>query len=337
MPLIGIIRGFGEGYAATGYIIKLIKAINRRFRSKIRFEEVPLGDCVEYGSSLTNEAISLMQGYDCIYIGDIYSPSNPVDYTYKNIAYALSNNIEYTCISGFNNHCEIDVSIASYFDGGTNLRESTTNADGSVETRICSSYSITNIVKNVSRACENSRRRLAFVKDGDNEYCADAFYKSFERFVLPLSNFRLLKFTLRDICREMLFDPGQFDFIFASPSFSEMAIGIYEFVMKDGFAFYNKYKNEKAVYALRSLQTNSACGDYTPSLCSYIIAFCDMLKNEFHMEKEAGHVRKAIDYAIASGVCCETGEAFISAVIEELNRPVTTKYSKSAPKSRYIR
>ncbi len=332
MPLIGIIRGVGEGYIATGYIIKLIKALNRRFRSKIQFEEIPCGDYVEHGAELPPNALDALREYDCILTGDFCSPSNRVDYTKEDIALLLSANTEYTHISGF----EVDVCIASYFDGGYKMREGGQTKEGCIETRVCPAFSLSNIVKNVTRLCEKRRRRLAFVKDSDNEYCADMFHRAFESFALPLSNFKIVKYSSRDLCRDILYDASVFDVIFSSSAFSEAVLGAFEFILKDKFAYYKRYNSEKTVYALTALQANSACGDYVPSLYSYIIALSDLLKDEFNMQKEASHLRRALEEAMKVA-SYETGEAFIEAVINSLQKPITTKYSKAAPISRYIK
>lgn len=337
MPEIGIIRGFGEGYIATKYIIKLIKALNKRFRSHIKYAEIPCGSCIDHGTSLSPEALRELNNYDCIYIGDFYSQSNPVDYEAKDIAYALSANIEYTHVSGIREKSDVDVCIAAYFDGGSKMREVSQTGEGCTETRVCSAYVISNIVKNVSRYCEKRRRRLAFVTDDDNGYCAAMFLRAFESFVFPLSNFKLTEYTSREICRDILYDPSVFDVIFSSPAFSQTVPGAFEFIMKDNFTFYKRYNSEKTVYSLHALQANSACGDYLPSLYSYIEAFCDMLNNEFNMQKEAAHLRRATEEAINLGASCDEGEKFLNAVIAALYNPVTTKYSKEPVVSRYIK
>ncbi len=332
MPLIGIVRGVGEGYVATGYIIKLIKALNRRFRSKIQFEEIPCGSYELHGAELPDGIGSLLYKYDCILIGDFHSPSNNVYYTQSDIAHLLSANTEYTYISAF----DTDLCIASYFDGGFKMREGSRTVEGCMETRVCSAFTMSNIVKNVTRLCEKRRRRLSFVKDSDNEYCADMFYRTFESFALPLSNFQIVKYTPREICRDLLYDMTYFDVIFSSTAFSETVLGIFEYKLKDKFAFYRRYNGEKPIYAVRATGANSHYQDYVPSLGSYIIAFTDLIKYEFNMTKEAAHLCRALEEA-STVSSFEEGDKFVAAVIEALQKPVTTKYSKTAPKSRYIK
>lgn len=337
MPTIGIIRGFGEGYNATYYIIKLIKALNKRFRSRIRFEEIPCGDYVTYGSSLSAEALSAMRMCDCVFVGDFKSGANPVEFTYGDIAVMMMANTEYTHVSGFDNFSDIDVCFASYFDGGFKIREGEISVNGCSETRVCSAFTAHNIVKDVSRFCENRRRRLAFVTDGDNAYCADMFYHNFESFVMPLSNFRFVKYSPRELCRDILYDASMFDVVFSSPSFSETMLGVFEYLMKDKFAYYKKYNGERAIYVLEAVQSNSDSGDYMPSLYSYIVAFCDMIKNEFNMDKEASQIRRAMEDALKNGAKSESGEEFINEVINSIQKTVTTKYTKAAPVQRYIK
>lgn len=335
MPHIGIIRGFGEGFVATGYIIEIIKALKRRFRTKLTFSEISLGDYLKYGSELDGDAVSEMGKYDVIFAGDMKSKSNPLEYTIADIAMVFGCDVEYTCISGFGENASVDVHIASYFDGGTKLREGTRDAGGCSETRICSTYSAKNIAKYISRRCEDRRRRLCFVKDGDNEYCADLFYSRFEDYTLPLTNFRLINISTDDIIYEMLYNPSQFDTIFASKTFSDMAWGIYKAKMQSDFAAYNKFARQKNIYSLRSIAENSP-SDTVLSMNSYIIALADMLNCEFGMSKEAESLRLALEDAVRTGFSPFDGAAFINKIIELIQRPVTTKHLKRTPKKHYI-
>ena len=337
MPLIGIVRGFGEGYIATEYIVKLIKALNRRFRSSIRYELLECGDYITHGAELSDKAINQMKECDCIFISDFESKHNRVEYTSSDIAYALCANVEYTHISGFDKYAELDLCIASYFDGGFKMRDGSNTIQGCTETRVCSTFAISNVVKEVSRKCEARRRRLAFVKDFDNEYCADFFRQFFKQFVLPLSNFQFIEFSPRELCNNILVAPLDFDTVFASRTFSDTIQGIAEYLTKDKFTCYKCYNSEKTVYALHSVQSNSACGEYVPSIYSYISALCDLLKKEFNMQKEAAHLRRAVDAALAKGADCNTAESFVEEVINSLSLPVTTKYSKRPPAVRYIK
>lgn len=337
MPLIGIVQGFGEGCIATGYIIKLIKALNRRFRSSIRYEILDCGDYITHGAALSDKVMNRIKECDCILISDFESLHNPVEYTSSDIAYALSANIEYTYISGFDKYADFDLCVASYFDGGFKMRDGSNTTQGCTETKVCSTFAISNVVKEVSRKCETRRRRLAFVKDFDNEYCAGFFRHFFKQFVLPLSNFQFVEFSPRELCNNLLIAPSDFDMIFASRTFSDTIQGIAEYLMKDKFACYKCYNSEKTVYALHSVQSNSACGEYVPSLYSYIASLCDLLKNEFNMQKEAVHLRKAVDVALGVNTDCNTAESFTRAVISALSLPVTTKYSKKPATVRYIK
>lgn len=335
MPAIGIIRGFGEGYIATDYVIKLIKALNRRFRSKIQYNEIPAGDYINYGCSLNEKVFSAMKECDCIYVGDMSSRANPLDYTYENLGAAFSNNIEYVCVTGLGDKAHIKVNLASYFDGGVSLRDGERSPHGCSETRVCSTYSIMNIVRDVTRKCELDRRSISFVKDGDNEYCADAFIQHFENVTMPISNFRFETYSIRDIVQEIMYSPSKLSTVFASRTFAEMALGIYASLMKDNFTFYTKYENQKAVYALRSLGNNSFSGEYLPSLCSYIVALCDLLKNQLYMDKEASHLYSSMEKALDKGFSPKESDAFVDAIITELQVPVK-KYRKKQPTNRYM-
>ncbi|MBQ6794583.1 MAG: hypothetical protein IJO83_00395 [Clostridia bacterium] len=332
MPSLGIIRGFGEGYIVTGCIIRLIKAINKRFRSHITYEEIPCGNYIEHGREIPEEIAENIKEYDCILSGDFASDTNPISYTEGDIAYALSANIEYTYVS----MADTDICIASYFDGGFKMRDGKNTREGSSETRVCSAYTALNIVKDVSRLAEKRRRRLAFVTDADNEYCADMFSNSFESFTMPMSNFKMVKYTSGEICHDILCDIAAFDVIFASKAFTETTLGVFRFLMKDKYASFKKYNSEKPFYTVKAAETNSASGDYTPSLYSYITAFSELLKAEFNMEKEAVSLQRALLDAMEFA-SFESGEEFTDKVIELLQRPVKTKYSKAPEKSRYIK
>ncbi|MBQ8002025.1 MAG: hypothetical protein IJ297_01125, partial [Clostridia bacterium] len=124
MPIIGLIRGVGEGEIATGHLIKLGKALNRRFRSGIKFEELAVGNCIKYGYELTGEAIESMRKYECIFSGDMSSTANVLNYSICDIALSLSNDTEYTSVSGFGDYAPVDIHIVNYFDGNSKLRYS---------------------------------------------------------------------------------------------------------------------------------------------------------------------------------------------------------------------
>lgn len=338
MPLIGIIRGFGEGEVATGYIIKLIKALKRRFRTKIDYCEIPLGNYIKYGDSIDSQVVAQMRSCDVIFAGDMYSRENPIAYSVNDVAMALDNNIEFACISGIGSDETIDIHIASYFDGGFALRDGVRTVDGCRETRICSTFSAMNIVRSVSSMCENSRRRLFFVKDSDNEYCSDLFYSKFSDLTLPLSNFRLFNYTISDICYEMMYDLKQFDYIFASKTFAEYAMGICRFKMQNNFASYYKFGDQKSVYTVKSINDNSPAGNYVPTMKSYIAALCELLKTEFNLNKESCALRRCMNDAAMKLPLSDDCDEFIAMIKEELNKNLTSTYNTSKPvKSRYIR
>lgn len=328
MPLVGIVRGFGEGEVATGYIIKLTKALRKRFGTKIQLEEIAVGNCGEYGCDLKSDEIGRMRKCDCIFAGDMSHNANPIDFTIEDIAMSLDNNIEYTCIQGIDKMAHVNMHIASYFDGGFSLREGIREVHGCTETRVCSTFSAKNIVKSVSDKCGERRRRLSFVKDGDNEYCAKLFYDKFCDYTMPLSNYHLLKFNIRDITYEIINNPGQFDTIFASKTFGEYVKGLCLCEMKEEFTAYRKFAEQINVYSVDAVEDNSPTKDYTPSLSSYIVAFADMLRDEFSMDKEATALNFAIRGVYERKISPYNGEEFISAIIEELQKPLKGVYSK---------
>lgn len=337
MPMIGIVPGFGEGEAATECITKLIKALNRRFRSSIRFELLDCGDYILYGSTLTDAVLNKMKQCDCIFVSDFESKHNRVEFTKSDIAYALSANVEYLYVEGFNEFAEINLCVASFFDGGFRMRDGITTTEGCEETRVCSAFTMSNIAKEVSRKCEARRRRLAFVKDSENEYCADCFRRFFQQFTLPLSNFQFVEFTPREFSKSFLDYQTAFDTIFASKTFADTIEGVAEFLMKESYAGYRHYNSEIPVYTVSSVQSNSACGEYIPSICSYIAALSGLLKNEFNMEKEAVQLRKAVDITLSKAIDFQNSANFVNAIIDALNAPVTTKYSRKPINSRYIK
>lgn len=337
MPSIGIIRGVGEGYNATGYIIKLIKALNRRFRSKIKIEIINAGDYIRHGPTLSSDEMSKIRCCDAVFSGDIEMKENLIEYSICDIALALDNTIEYDCIEGIGDKGTVDVLIASYFDGGAKLRYNNSNEDGCSETRICSTHTAMQVVKNVSRECENRRRRLAFVTDSDNEYSAKLFLKKFNDFTMPLPNFQLIKFPIEDITYEIMFDGTQFDVIFASKAFADYARGMYNAILKEKFASYVRYAKAKGLYYVKSGCMNIAsCGE-AESICSYIMALCDLLRREFDMIKESEHLIRALEIVLNSTVSVLETEEFVDKIIAELDAKVTTKHSKTVKKKIYIK
>lgn len=336
MPEIGIIRGYGEGFVTTGYIIKIIKALRRRFRSKIQFKEIPLGNGLKYDTDLDDDIISDMRKFDAIFAGDMESKSNPIDYGIEDIALSLGNLVEYVCIAGLDEHDSIDIEIASYFDGGFKLRDGIRTVDGATETRVCSTYSAMNIVKFVSQRCEDRRRILTFIKDGDNEYCADLFCSKFESFTLPLSNFKMFKTTVSEVTEEIIYNPTQFDTVFASKTFAEFAAGLYKAMLNDQCVTYRKYAYSKSVYSVKSHWDNGECGNSIPCINSYITAFADLLCDEFNMQKEACALRRALNNTNKKGVSSYNGDEFIKCFVKELDAPIRTKYSKNPTPKRYV-
>ncbi len=335
MSQIGIIRGYGEGWVATGYVIKLIKMLNRRFRSNISYVELPIGDCVEYGCNLTKENIEAMRQCDCLFVGDLSSKANVLNYSVNDIALSLSDDTKYTVISGYGEYSSVDIHLANYFDGGFALRDGDRTPDGVHEVRVCSMYSAQNIARAVCRACEVRRRRLAFVPDGDNEYCAEMFAKKFDAFSAPLSNFRFMIFKAEDIIRELMDNPAQFDTIFASDTFCEITRGIFKAKMGKSMTAYNKFVRNKPVFAVRAHESNSQSGSYVPSLYSYITAFGDMLCEVFGMEKEATVLKRAMDEAILFGDN-DDAESIMEQINKSINKPLKTKFPKKDVKTRYI-
>lgn len=337
MPHIGLIRGVGEGYLATGYIIKIIRALNRRFRSKITFEEMKVGDCARYGYRLTDGAVLRLRECDAVFSGDITSKSNPIDYSVEDIALALDACVEYNIIRGLEKHSDVDVCIASYFDGGSRLRHGEETPDGCSETRICSTYTAMQIVKYVTRECENRRRRLAFVSDADNEYCAKLFLRKLLDFTLPISNFRVTDFEAENMTFEMLFNPSQFDTVFASKAFSDHARGLYKYVLGEDFASYRRYGKSKSLYYVKGMYFNATSATEVPSICSYIFAFSDMLKREFNMHKESEHILLALDMVIKSGISAFETDKFVNEFIEEMNMPSERRHNKPLQKKIYVK
>ncbi|MBQ8003306.1 MAG: hypothetical protein IJ297_07690, partial [Clostridia bacterium] len=199
--------------------------------------------------------------------------------------------------------------------------------NGVCETRVCSTYSAVNIVKAVIKTCMERRRRLTFVKDSENEYCSDLFVRMFEEFALPLSNFRLLRFSIDDITREMYDNPSQFDTVFASKSFADFTGGLLRAKLGKKVSIYSKFLRSVPVYAVKAIEGNSYTENYLPSLASYVTAFGDMLRDIFGMEKEAAVLRNAVNEALNLEDYTNP-EAFFKCIEENLNNPVTTKYPK---------
>ncbi|MGM9552394.1 MAG: hypothetical protein ACI3XA_09095 [Clostridia bacterium] len=328
MPLIGIIRGTGEGYYSTGYLIKIIRALNKRFRSKIKFLEIPLGDREKYGYELNHEAIDKITGCDCLFVGDFSSFSNDVDYSIDDIVMALSCDTASLSLNGTGKDSSVNVCIHSYFDGGTNFRDGQKTVEGTLETRVCSAYSAMNIVKYISRKCQERRRRMYFVQDSENEFLSDMFYKNFESYIMPQSNFHLYKYEIKEICTEILRRPNDFDTLFASKTATDAIWGIYSGLLGGNLASYTFYGRNFPVYHVKSVCANLSSEGETPSLSSYIIALADMLYAEFGQAKEQASLRGAVEILTRENYSVKVGDMFTELVIEELQKKVPTKYTK---------
>ena len=336
MAHIGIIRGFGEGYVATGYIIKLIKAIKRRYRTKLTYEEIKLGNAIEYGDKLKSSDISLMRECSFIFSGDFTSPFNPLEYSVDDISIALGNNAEYGYVVGLGEKSDVDIQIASYFDGGAKLREHAETQDGCVETRVCSTYTAMNVVKSVTRSSEKRRRSIAYVKLGENAFCDKMFRYHFENTVFPLSNFRFTVYSTENLISEMIEAPMHIDTIFASRTLIDMAFGLYRVKFGKNVTFFRKYTGGKTIYACCAREGNSHCGKSVPSIADYIMAFSVALNNELNLEKESYYLKLAVSDAINKNVSTVDGDKFINAVIEYLEKPVETKFRKKTSGKNYI-
>lgn len=337
MPRIGIIKGFGESEKASELLCRLIKALNRRFRSKIEIREMPVGNYELYGTDLTSDSIARMFDCDAVISGDIEAKSNFIDYNISDIAAALRCDTEFLHIKGIRSRASVDVRIASYFDGGIACRDTAAAADGCRETRLCTTFAVMNIVRFICRECEERRRRLVFVKDSENEFYAKLFYKYFEDFVFPIPNFYIVKTTAADIAEEVLLSPSDFDTIISSKSVSDMLFGIYRFIMGEDFTAYYRFEREKSLYYIKSLCHNAGFGTSVPSFDCYISAFSDMIKEKFGMEKEEFCLKNAAFHAHEKGFSADNAEEYLSEIIRELDKPMTTKFKKHRSARVYIK
>lgn len=336
VPKIGIIRGFGESEKAMGLLCGLIKALNARFRSKIEMCELPIGNYELYGTDLTGDSIAWMRSCDAVISGDIEARSNFIGYDKSDLAAALRNNIEFLYIKGLGVHSSTDIRIASYFDGGTAYRDSGSTPDGVTETRICTTYAIMNIVRFICRESEERRRKIVFVKDSENEFYSELFYKYFEDYIFPISNFYIIKMSAENISEEVLYSPNEFDTVFASKTVSDMLFGIYRFIAGADFSAYYRYEKEKSLYYVKSLCNNADFGEALPSFNCCITALSDMLEREFGMRKEAFCLRKAAALAAERGFGTDNAKEYLEEIIKELKKPMTTKFKKQKPKRVYI-
>lgn len=337
MPRIGIIKGFGESEKAAELLCRLIKALNRRFRSKIEIQELPIGNYELYGTDLTGDSIAQMFSCDAVISGDIEAKSNFIDYNISDIAAALRSDTEFLHIKGIRNHSSVDVRIASYFDGGIACRDTDATADGRRETRLCTTFTVMNIVRFICRESEERRRKLVFVKDSENEFYAELFYKYFEDFIFPIPNFYIVKTTASDIGEEVLLSPSDFDTVIASKSVSDMLFGIYRFIMGDDFTAYYRFEREKSLYCVKSLCHNSDFGASVPSFDCYIAALSDMIEEKFGMEKESFCIKNAASHAYEKGFSVDNAEEYLNEIIRELDKPMTTKFKKHKSARMYIK
>lgn len=337
MPGVGIIHGYGEAERETRLLAELIAAVNRRFRSRLSAIELPIGNCEKYAAELSDEAVSLFRDCGAVFLGDISARANLIDYTVSDIAALLGNRIEFLCVRGNGNHAGIDVNIASYFDGGAPCRHSRSGRDGCFETRTAPRKALMDAAAFICRECERRRRKVVFVKDSENEFLADMFYKCFEDFIFPISNFYVIKTEARDICEDALFMPEDFDVIVASKTTTEALYGVYSFIMGEDFNAYYRFAGSKSVYFVPSLRGGAAFGRNVAAFDSCVTALGDMLENEFSMKKEAFCLRTAAAAAAENGFASGNAEEYLREIIKELGKPMTTKFKKPSSKPIYLR
>ncbi len=326
MPVIGIIRGTGESYVATGLVIKLIKAIRARFRIKLDVIEIPLGNRESFGYELTGEALKLIKSCDALLTCDLSDILKDIEYTNEEIAFNLNNNIKCLKIKGSGKFSMLDVCIASYFDGGFKMRDGEKSLDGCFETRVCSTQTAMDVVKAICTMSEKRRRRMCFVEDSENEFSKDLFYRYFESYILPLPNFHLYRYKSWEMLSEIFANPTTIDTIYTSLSTMDSIYSVYKNLLGKDFMAYFFYADKFPVYEVRSFCANMCFNNEVPTLASYVCALSDLLNCCFGMRKEQVHLKCALDKAIEDGFDAKNGEAFVVKIKEELKKPVKTKY-----------
>ncbi len=332
MPRIGIIAGRGESQESLEEILKLIKALRKRFDSDIKTAQIEAGCYELYGFELTSDAKEELRNYNAIFSGDFSGYDGRIGYTITDILLELSTDLDYTYIQGSRSFGTVDVRIASYFDGGCHNRDGKSDWDGRTETRVCSAYTAKNIVSYIVRSTWKERRmKIVFVKDSEYEFIDDMFYAFFKSSVLPIENFQLSIMTTAQVCEAALKNPSQFDTVFASPTTAQALQGIYAHIMGDDFASYHRYGRVKPLYYVKS-PGESGRQNNIPSLMSHIAALAGMLEMEFGMLKEAYWLRNAVSLALDRGFSSKNADEFVDAIIEELAKKMRTKLMTNKPK-----
>ncbi len=285
MPKIGIIEGRGESYEATKIILRLIEALNARFRSQIEICPINGDFNSVYGVPSCKDACEILKECGAVFAGDFIKYPRKGDGELKEMLLGLFEDREILRIKGIDKYAGVDVKILSYFDGGayTHARRDKT---GCTDMRLCSEFAAKNFVRALSKECEKRNRRLFAVKDGENEYLFDMFYEHLESFAAPRDNFELDRMSTAELFEAAIAEPKQFDMIFASKTTAEALRGVYKSILKEEFSSYYKYGRGKSFYFVRDL-----------SLESHIAALGDMLRDEFDMKKEAYCLASAAEAA----------------------------------------
>ncbi len=336
MPTVGIIAGRGESQESIEEILKLIKALRKRFDSNIKTAEIEAGCYELYGFDFTCEAKEELKNCNAIFSGDFSGYDGRIGYTITDILLELSADTDYTYIQGSRKFGTVDVRIASYFDGGSGNRDGERNYNGRSEWRICSAYTARSIAAELVRSTYNERRRkLAFVRDSEYEFIDDMFCAFFKSAALPIDGFQLSIMTTSEICEAALRNPSQFDTIFASQTTTEALRGIYAYMMGDDFASYHRFGGVKPLYYAES-PGESGCQNNIPSLMNHIAALAGMLEMEFGMMKEAYWLRNAVSLALDRGFSSKKADEFMDAIIEELGKKMRTKLKCNKTKRPYM-
>lgn len=335
MPKIGIISGRGESQESIEQIVRLLKAVKRRYHSPISVKEIAAGSYELYGFSLTDEARNDIKSCDAVLSGDFSGYDNRIEYTISDILLDLGEDVEYMCINGTGSCGMINMRAVSYFDGGRRGRDGENTPYGRTETRVCSSYTAKNVVRSICREAALRRGKIVFVKDPENEFAADLFEAFFDSCALPMDDVTVTKAALSEVCAGVLERPGCYDTVFASKTASEALRGIYKYIMGDEFTAYQKFGRGIPVYYVESPGESSRDNDI-PSLRSHIAALADMFEQEFGMYKEAYGLRTAAQRAFENGFSTHEATEFVDELICEMSKRMTTKIKKRPTKSRYI-
>lgn len=316
---LGIIKGVEESEEALSFAESILRALNRRFRSKIEFSILPMGNCEVFGGELSDEALKELGKCDVLLSGETDSDESAVNYTFDDILVRLSCDYEILFIKNAKENREIQ--IISYYGGG--FYNGAENEDR-FEKRLFSSRKAAEPAARLCRESCGRGRRILLIKDSENEFYFEMFVSRVKNAAIPYENFFIETVSARQFFASFESMFYNFDTIFASKTTSDAIYGVSRALLGEDFIRCSVYKGEKTLYKLST--ENEKCGAALIKSCAEALA--KLLENELLMKKEAFALRLAVSDASFDSAATLEPEQYMEKIKLLLNRRLTTRFAK---------